>query len=59
MLMMEHMNNITNTLRDVNEMNTFLIIMEGKYGAIYDDDFSCHGYYTIKLLHLHIPFNQI
>ena len=29
-------------------MNMSLIIMEGKYGAIDTDDYSCHGYYTIK-----------
>ena len=29
-------------------MNMYLIITEGKYGAIYADDSSCHGYYIIK-----------
>ena len=29
-------------------MNMSLIIMEGKYGTIHDDDSSCQGYYIIK-----------
>ena len=29
-------------------MNMYLIIREGKYGAIDTDDSSCHGYYIIK-----------
>ena len=29
-------------------MNMSLIIMEGKYGAIDNDDSSCHDYYIIK-----------
>ena len=28
-------------------MNLYLIIMEGNYGTIYDDDYTCHGYYII------------
>ena len=27
----------------------YFIIMEGKYGAIGADDYSCHGYYIIKI----------
>ena len=33
---------------DDNVMKMYLIIMEGKYGAIDADDYSCHAYYTIK-----------
>ena len=29
-------------------MNMYLIISEGKYGAIDTDDYLCHGYYIIK-----------
>ena len=29
-------------------MNMYLIIMEGKYGAIDNGDSSCHGYHIIK-----------
>ena len=29
-------------------MNIYLIIMEGKYGAIDSENSSCHGYYIIK-----------
>ena len=29
-------------------MNMSLIILEGKYGAIDNDDSSCHDYYIIK-----------
>ena len=29
-------------------MNMSLIIMEGKYGAMDSDDYSCHGYYNIN-----------
>ena len=29
-------------------MNMYLIITEVKYGAIDNDDYSCHGYYIIK-----------
>ena len=29
-------------------MNMYFITTEVKYGAIDDDDFSCHGYYIIK-----------
>ena len=36
------------TILDVNVMNMSLIIMEGKYGTIHDDDSSCQGYYIIK-----------
>ena len=36
-------------------MNMYLIIREGKYGAIYTDDSSCHGYYIIKFYSL--PYN--
>ena len=30
-------------------MNRSLVIMEGNYGAIYADDYSCNGYYIIKI----------
>ena len=30
-------------------MNISLIVMEWKYGAIDADDYSCHGYYIIKI----------
>ena len=36
-------------------MNMYLIIREGKYGAIDTDDSSCHGYYIIKFYSL--PYN--
>ena len=36
-------------------MNMYLIIREGKYGAIDTDDYSCHGYYIIKFYSL--PYN--
>ena len=29
-------------------MNMYLIITEGKYGAINTDNYSCHGYYIIE-----------
>ena len=29
-------------------MNMSLITMKGKYGAIYADYYSCHGYFIIK-----------
>ena len=44
----EYYENINQTMVDGNVMNMSLIIMEGKYGTIYTDDSSCHGYYTIK-----------
>ena len=28
-------------------MNVYLIIMEGRYGAIYDDYYTCRGYHII------------
>ena len=28
-------------------MNMYLIITEGNYGSIYDDDYTCHSYYII------------
>ena len=36
-------------------MNMYLIIREGKYGAIDTDDYSCHGYYIIRFSSL--PYN--
>ena len=36
-------------------MNMYLIIREGKYGAIDTDNSSCHGYYIIKFYSL--PYN--
>ena len=29
-------------------MNMYLILMEVKDGAVYTDDYSCHGYHIIK-----------
>ena len=29
-------------------MNMSLVITEGKYGAVDDDNYSCRGYYIIK-----------
>ena len=40
--------NINRNILDGNVMNISLIIMEGKYGAIDTDNYSCHGYYIIK-----------
>ena len=34
---------INQTILDGNVMNMYLIITEGKYGAIDTDDSSCHG----------------
>ena len=39
---------INQTILDGNLMNTYLIIMEGKYYDINADDSTCHGYYIIK-----------
>ena len=39
---------INQTILDGNVMNIYLIIMLGKYGAIDNDDYYCHGYYIIK-----------
>ena len=36
------------TILDGNTISMSLIIMEGNYGAIDDDDSACHGYYIIK-----------
>ena len=44
----EYCENINQTIIDGNVMNMYLIIMEGKYGAIDTNDSSCHGYYIIK-----------
>ena len=44
----EYYKNINRTILDGNVMNMYLVIMEGKFGAIDTDDSSCHGYYTIK-----------
>ena len=40
--------NINQKILGDNVMNMYLIIMEVKYGAIDNDDSSCHVYYTIK-----------
>ena len=40
----EYYENINRT----NVMNMSLIITEGKYGAIDTEDYSCHGYHTIR-----------
>ena len=45
----EDYKHINLTVIDVNLMNTSLISMEGKYGAIDADNSSCHGYYIIKM----------
>ena len=34
---------INQTILNGNVMNMTLIIMEGNYGAIYADDYTCHG----------------
>ena len=39
---------IIQTILDGNVMNMYMIIMEGKYGAIDTDYSSCRGYYIIK-----------
>ena len=36
---------INRTILDGNVMNVSLIVLEGNYGAIHTDDYSCHGYY--------------
>ena len=36
------------TIIDDDVMNMSCIIREVKYGDIYNDDSSCHGYYIIK-----------
>ena len=45
--------NLTTLYRNV--MNISLIIMEGNYGAIYDDDYTLHGYYII--IFISSPYN--
>ena len=45
----EDCEHINRNILDGNVMNMSLIIMEENYGAIYDDDSSCHGYYNIKI----------
>ena len=45
----EDCEHINRNILDGNVMNMSLIIMEENYGAIYDDDSSCHGYYIIKI----------
>ena len=44
----EYYENINQTIIDGNVMNMSLIVTEVKYGAIDNDDSSCHGYYIIK-----------
>ena len=44
----EYYEHINRTIIDGNVMNIYLIIMEGKYGAIGTDYYSFHGYYIIK-----------
>ena len=44
----EYYKNINENILEVNVINMYLIIMEGKYGTIDTDDYSCHGYYIIK-----------
>ena len=43
----EDYEHINQNIFDGNLMNTFLIIMEGKYGAIDSGDSSCRGSYII------------
>ena len=38
---------INRTLLDGTFMNTYLIVVEGNYNSIYDDDYICHSYYII------------
>ena len=45
----EYYEHINRTIIDGNVMNMYLIIMEGKYGATDAHNFSCHGYYIIKI----------
>ena len=59
--MIEHMKYITKknqTILDGNAMNISLIIIEGNYFAIDDDDSKCNGYYIIRFINFHIPFNK-
>ena len=44
----EYYKNINQTILDGNVMNTYLIIIEEKYGAIDTDYYLFHGYYIIK-----------
>ena len=43
----EEYKHINQTILDGNVMNTSLIIIEGDYGAIDDDDSTCHCYHII------------
>ena len=43
----EEYKHINQTILDGNVMNTSLIIIEGDYGAIDDDDSTCHCYNII------------
>ena len=43
----EEYKQINQTILDGNVMNTSLIIIEGDYGAIDDDDSTCHCYHII------------
>ena len=44
----EDYEHINRNIIDGNVMNMSLIIMEGIYGAIDTENYSCHGYYIIK-----------
>ena len=44
----EDYKHINQTILDGNAMNMSLIIMEGHYGAIDYDDYTCRGYYIIR-----------
>ena len=50
--MMEQMKNSNNTsiknIFDANQMNIYLIIVEGNHGADDSDGSTCHGYYIIN-----------
>ena len=43
----EDYKHINLTILDGNMMNMSLIIVEGNYSDIDDDDYTCHGYYII------------
>ena len=54
----EYYKNINRTILDGNLINMSLIIIEGKYGTIYTDDSSCHGYYTIMFYSSPFTFQE-
>ena len=54
----EYYEHINRNILDGNAMNISLIIIEGNYFAIDDDDSKCNGYYIIRFIDFHIPFNK-